>query len=287
MKLTAKHIATGLMLCMLGSAGAIMAQDDGTNGPPKVLFIVREMLKPGKGGAMHEKTEGAYLSTLAAHKAPIHYLAMNSITGVDRALFFSGYPSFAAMEDERKAMGKMAGLMDALDHANVADGELLSETAESIWTRSDSMSYNAGNLKGKRYMEISQYFIKPGKGEEWEELVKLVKAAYMKGVPSASWSMYEEAYGTGGHAYLVLWPLSSMSDIDKNFASDKDFVAAMGKDGMKKLAELEAECVESTQTNLFSFSPKMSSPPQAWIDAEPDYWKAPKAAVAKAPATKP
>jgi len=169
----------------------------------------------------------------------------------------------------------------------MADGDLLASTEESLWTRNDEQSYNPGNLKGKRYMEISQYVVKPGHGHDWSELVKLIKAGYKKSMPDASWSMYEQAYGTLGEGYLVIWPMASMAEIDHNFAADKDFVAAMGADGMKKMAELEAECIETSMTNLFALSPKMSAPPQAWIDAEPDFWKAPKPMMAKKPEAKP
>ena len=54
--------------------------------------------------------------------------------------------------------------------------------------------------------------------------------------------------------------MKSASEIDAEFASDKQFEAAMGEDGMKKMEELEAACVESRQTNLFVIDPKMSNP---------------------------
>jgi hypothetical protein len=41
---------------------------------------------------------------------------------------------------------------------------------------------------------------------------------------------------------------------------------------MKKMAELEAACVESRQTNLFFIDPKMSYPPEAFVKADPDFW---------------
>jgi len=287
MKLTLKAVAVPVLLCTLGSAIPMLAQDDGSDGPPKVLLIVREFVKPGKGGALHEKTEGAFVSALNASKAPMHYLGMNSLSGPDRALFFSGYPSFAAMAEEHKAMSKIPGLEATLDRANVADGELLVSSEESYWTRSDELSYNPGGLTGDRLMDISEYDVKPGHGKEWEELVKLVIDGYKKGVPGASWTMFEEVYGSGGSVYLVMWPLKSMADIDHNFATDKDFVAAMGKDGMKKLADLEASCVESNNTNLFVFNPKMSRVPDSWIKAEPDYWKSKAATPVKKAEAKP
>ena len=39
---------------------------------------------------------------------------------------------------------------------------------------------------------------------------------------------------------------------------------------MKRLAELETQALESRQSNLFSFNPRMSYPPERWVKADPD-----------------
>ena len=59
-------------LCLLfGSVGAADAQEmaDGVTPPPKVLVIQREMLKPGKSGSLHQKTESAFVQA-GAEEAP-------------------------------------------------------------------------------------------------------------------------------------------------------------------------------------------------------------------------
>jgi len=273
-----KYPATALLLCSLCSA-PLFAQD-GTGGPPKVLVINREYTKPGKTGSAHEKTESAFIAAAKATKAPIHYLGMTSLSGPDRALFFSFYSSFTDWADERKAMDKLPAVGPALDHAMLADGDLLSETDTSVWTYDAEKSMNPGNLVGMRFMEITLFRIKPGHGAEWDEIVKMVKAAYIKGVPEASWATFEEAYGTPGNGYIVTTPLKSVGEIDAHMASGPKFAAAMGADGMKKLQALEAACIEEEQSNLFAFDPKMSLVPEDWIAAEPDYW-APKPAPVK------
>ena len=48
---------------------------------------------------------------------------------------------------------------------------------------------------------------------------------------------------------------------------------------MKKFRELLAAAIESSQHNLFVFSPKMSYVSDEWIKADPDFWK-PKASAA-------
>lgn len=259
----------------------LQAQNDGSNGPPKVLVIQRELVKPGRSGGMHEKTESAFVAAVKANHLDIHYLALTSLSGPDRALFLSGYPSVGAWEEERKAVGKNAAGEAALDRADVADGEHLTEQAQSVWRLNDEMSLNENGLHGDRYMQIEQFKIKPGHVAEWEELVKLVKAGYEKGIPGASWDMFEQVFGTAGNGYIVIVKLKSLAEIDEHHAGGKAFVDAMGESGMKKLGQLEAACVESQETNLFAFSPKMSVPREEWVKDEPEFWGTKKVVAVK------
>jgi hypothetical protein len=267
-----------LTFLLVSAPFSVSAQDNGVIPTSKVLVIQREYTKPGKDGAAHQKTEGAFIHALAGAKTAPHYYAATSISGPSRALFLSGYASFAAWEAEHKSIVKDAALDAALDRANAADGDLLSATDLSVWMESDELSLNPGFRVGTRLLEISQFSIRPGHRKEWEELVKLVIGGYKKGVPDAHWGAYEEAYGTPGDRYLIITSLRSGAEIDAEFAEGKQFEAAMGEADMKKMAELESACVESTLTNLFVIDPKMSYPPETFIKAEPDFWK-PKAAT--------
>ena len=147
-------------VCFFGAnAPSSFAQDNGTNGPPKVLVIQRELLKPGKNGAVHVKSEAAFIRALAAAKAKPRYLAMTSLSGIPRALFFSGYPSLAAWEEETKSVYKDAALSAAMDRANLADGDLLTEFNQSVWMRRDDLSFNMGirdQLESPRFTEALQ-----------------------------------------------------------------------------------------------------------------------------------
>jgi hypothetical protein len=268
-------VSLPLLLMMTGIAPlAASAQENGviptTN---KVLVVVREYTKPGKDGDPHQKTEGAFIQALQSGNGAPRYYAVTSVSGQSRALFLSSYPNFAAWEAERKSVMSNPTLSAALDRANEADGDLLSETDSSVLTLRDDLSLNTGFRIGSRMMEISTYEVKPGHDKEWEELVKLVIDGYKKGIPDAHWGMYKEAYGSPGGRYAVLTTLKSAADIDAEFASGKKFEDAMGEDGMKKMRDLEASCIASYQGNLFVIDPKMSYPPDAFVKAEPDFWK--------------
>jgi hypothetical protein len=47
----------------------------------------------------------------------------------------------------------------------------------------------------------------------------------------------------------------------------------MGAEGMKKLGELSASCIESIEDNLFMINPKMSYVPDDVAKSAPEFWR--------------
>jgi hypothetical protein len=253
---------------------------------PKVLQIQREFLKPGKAGNIHEVKESAFIDAMTRAKWPTHYIGMTSLSGKSRALFFTSYESFEAWQKDGDAVAKNAALSSALDRAYAADGELQDSTDTGVFLFQEEMSLRPRpDLGAARYMEISSYHVRPGHNKEWTEAVKLVKAAYEKGVPESHWGMFEEMYGGDGGIYIVLTSHKSLAEIDKGLLDDKQFVSTMGEDGMKKLSELVGACVESSQHQLFAINPHMSYVSDEWIKTSPDFWNV-KPAAKTAPAPK-
>ena len=295
-----KSIASCLLGATLLSASLTLAvaqeAPEGTTPPPKVLVIDREFTKPGKSGAIHEKSESAFVQAFARAKWPTHYFAANSLTGKNRTLFFIGYDSFEAWDKDAMAQQMNSALSAATDRAAVTDGDLLSETDAGAFTYNEEQSLRGPvDIAHMRLFEISLYRVRPGHRQEWNDLVKLVKEAYEK-IPEVHWAMYQAMYGQEDVTYLVVIPMKSASEIDKSMAIDKQFAENMGQDGMKKLSDLESSAVEFMQTNLFLFNPAMSYPRDEWIKADPGFWKpkagmhqkaAPKAAGDEKPAAQP
>jgi hypothetical protein len=287
-----KHIGSWLTLCLLaGSAGTVVAQSnaDGTMPPPKVLVVQREFVKPGKSGAPHMKTESAFVQAMTAAKWPTHYLGMDSMTGPSRSLFLVGYDSFAAWEKDNLATQKNATLWAAIDRALVADGELLSSYDASALAYREDLSLRPNqNYAQMRYFEIIRFKVRQGHDKDWDALVKMYMDAYGKATPAVHWATYQSVDGAdNGGVYVVFNGLKSLSEVDAGFGDSKKFEAELGEDGMKKLADLTAACVEDVQTNLFSFNPSLSYSSDDWVKADPGFWKTKAPAPAKAPAAKP
>jgi len=273
-------VLLGLSLAVVGSS---LAAQQGMQGPPKVLTITREFLKPGRAGAIHDKSESRFVAAMTAAKWPTHYFALNSLSGKSRALFLTGYLSFKAWEDDFVATMKNKTLSAELDRASVADGDLLDGLDQFVFTYDEDLSYRPSPTLGHaKLMEITSFHIKPGHMHEFHELAHMVIDAHKKAGDSAHWATFEIAYG-GDNEYVVFSDDKSMADIDTGYAEDKQFRDAMGDDGMKKLSELVAACIQESDSELFAINPAQSYPPDSWVQADPDFWKTKPAA---APAAK-
>ncbi len=275
-------VLLGLSL-FLGMACVVTAQENNQgmgHKPPKILTITREIIKPGKNGNAHDKTESLFVNAMAAAKWPTHYLAMDSLTGKPRSLFLTGYESFEAWQNDYAAVTKNSTLSEALDRANEADGALLDSTETGAFLYREDQSYNAEvDMPHMRMFEIEVFIIRPGHEKDWDDAVKLVMDAYKKSAIEAHWAIYQEMFGTSGGEYIVITPRKSGAEIDTAFANNPKFMAAMGMEGMTKLSELSASAIQETFTNLFVFSPKKSYVSEDWVKADPDFWK-PKAKAA-------
>ena len=278
-----------LVATLLVSFGSsfLAAQDNADlGGPPKVLVIQREFLKPGKSGSTHEKSEGAFVRAMAASKSGSHYLAMDSLTGTKRSLFFSRYDSFAAWEEDNKNIEKDATLTAALDRAALADGELLSDYDTGVFLYQAELSMPAPvNIGQMRYMEILSFNVKEGHRKEWNELVGTYKAAYQKGEPNAQWAMYEKEYGGEMGVFLMIRPMKSAAEVDHLMTAGETVRSAMSEADRAKVAELAAVCIGSSASNLYKFNPKISYATDQMIQADPAFWK--QRAAATRPEAKP
>lgn len=267
---------TAIVLLGVCSLSAAVAQAQSPMGPPKVLVIGREFVKPGKGGTLHEKTEAAFVQAAERAKWQEHYLTVTALTGQSRALFLFGYDSLEAWEKDMQATEKNAAFVAALDRANIADGELLSSVDTGTFLYRDDLSYGKPeNIAQMRYFSTILVQLRPGHTGEYEELMKLWNGARARANVDDHFATYQiYAGGSSLYTYLSFSPLKSVAGLEaRNAANAKAVDEALGEEGRKKRADLISSSVESVARQLFIFSPKMSYPPEEWVKADPDFWK--------------
>ena len=277
------------VLCLtltLAGLGVAAAQDSSDLKPPAVIQINREWLKPGKGGAMHDKSEAAFVNLMNKGKLQGHYLALNSMSGKPRALYMTRYPSFEAWENDNNIFNKNASLAAELDRDIVADSEFLEGMDAAVLAYNEELSFHPRpDFSHARYYELTAFKVRLGHEKEWREVTKMYKEACEKAGSSMHWGTYEVLYGGEGGTYISLTHRDNLAEIDKERADGKKIMEAMGgEEGAAKLDHLFSAAVESVRSELFTINPRQSYVDEATMKADADFWK-PKAAAAKASAS--
>ena len=254
--------------------------------PPKYIQVTVEYTKPGKGGMAHDKTEGAFVQAMTKAKFPINYWAFNSMSGKPRAIYISGFDSFAELGKANKIFDNPATGAQ-FESLNVADGELLEDSKQLIFSYDDAISLRPGpDLLHMRFLEADIVHVRQGHGKEFHELAKMWVDLYQKAGPNVHWDAFHTEYGEDSGYYVFLSAHKSLDEVDASFADDKKLGTMITDEEKKKLRELRAASIEEDHTELYSVNPAQSYVPDSFIKADPGYWK-PKSAMAAKPAAKP
>jgi hypothetical protein len=274
----------GLSLAVAGSSVAV-AQDQSTASvsTPKYLQIIVEYTKPGKGGLAHDKTESAFVQAVTKANFPINYVAFNALSGKPRAIYLSHFDSFDAMEKANKVFeGPAAAEFDRL---NAADGELLEDSHQLIFSYVPELSYHPHGPNPKvRFLEARIIHVRPGHGKEFTELVKLWMASEDKVGGADHWGAYRVEYGEQLGSYVFLTSHNSLADIDQSNALESKFNAVLSESDKVRMRDLRQAAIDTDRFELYSVNPAQSYVGDEFIKADPDFWK-PKAA--EAPASEP
>ena len=274
-------IGSKVPLCLLiagltlSAAPSLLAQHEAGQapGPSKYLYLTNVDLKAEESNA-YQKLESDEVQAMHAANAPSHYLAMWPITGSDHVLFMHGFDSFADLQKNHEATMDMAKLMDALRADGVAEAPLIADRHTSIYSYEEDLSLNAPvDLSKMRFMRIILFHVRSGQDQDWQHLVKLFIKAYQSSIPDARWAMFQKMYGVGSdNTYILVTPMDSLSVVDVMRADGKKFDTAVGADQLQLLRKGLNATVESSESDLFAFSPQMSYVPDSWVSASPDFW---------------
>ncbi len=257
-----------------------------SSGPPPVLVITREEVKPGKG-AMHEKSEAAWAAAYRKANLGHYYLGTTAMSGLNDAWFFSAFTSLQDAEKETAALEANKAAQAELDRINATDGELLSGSRTTFAFYDPELSYRPDfNLGDYKYFMVDTVRMKMGRMEKFDELRKAVNAAHTKANMDEHMLVYHVGLGAPGGTVIVFQPLKSLVTYDefpKTHGKGSAYYDAIGDEGRKMMTDMTANDVQYFQRDLLAISPAMSVVSEKTMAANPSFWK-PKTAMAKAPA---
>jgi len=243
-------------------------------GPPPVLFIYREEVKPGRGAA-HEANEAAWAAAYRKGQSPERWLGMTSVIGPSEAWFMSGQPSYAAFEKAQQELEANASLEAEGAKYSAAEGDMLTRTSSIVARYRPALSYQPGvSLPTMRYMTVDIMRVKPGHegdfASAWRDIVEAHKKAGMQ----EHWAVFEVEAGMPDTTYLFMYARKSLAEIDEagpihGAAAYRD---AVGEAGRLRQRDLIRESVVMSQTLVFRLRPTMSVLTDEWTKVDPEFW---------------
>jgi hypothetical protein len=262
------------MLVLFVSAVVVIAQSqEAMMKPPKVLTMTREVLKTGKG-AVHEKWEAGWPRMFAKANWPTHYLAMSSITGEPRVLFFTGYESMEDWAKDTQAQEKNAVIAAEEESLADKDGDYLTGLTNAVFTYMPELSYHPDvPVAGTRYFGAVVFHVKRGHDDHFVEARKAALAAHEKAGLGDHYAVYHLTAGGNAGTYVIFLPMKSLAELDAfPTIHGKPYKDALGEEGQKKLDDFDSQGLESSETQIFAISPSMSYPAKEWVQADEEFW---------------
>jgi hypothetical protein len=262
------------------------AQEQGP-GPRKVLYVIREVIKPARTAA-HGRAEEAYVNAFRAAKAPVYYVGLKSLTGAPEAWFMSSYESYAAWEQENDMVAKNATLGRQLERADEADAPFRTGQSNVVLELDEDLSYRMRpTMQDMRYLDVTVLKLRPGYQQAFTDMRKMVKAAHEKAGVDEHWAIYNVVSGMPAGTVMLISGSMGMKEFDTDPHNDA-YRTAVGDEGREKMRQFYKDALISAETTTFELTPQMSHVPDAWTKARPEFWKAPappKTTMATPPAT--
>jgi hypothetical protein len=285
-----------LALAVLAAGLGASASAQEPQGPPKVLVVTREAIKPGKM-APHTKVAASYVALATRANAPNYRLGLIPFSGDQNAvIYLEAHPSFAALEAAGQAfdgaLASNAALkaeMDAVDR----QGDMHEAVRTTIYRYRPDLSFRPGGMEDvarARYMTIATTRVKAGRQPDYVEYVKGQNAAREKANSRARTAVYQNMSGAP-FTFAIFTTARSLSEWDDNLARGEENTKAMeaalgGAEAARQQRMIFADVVAESASATYAMSPEISRPLPQLVAYDPGFWGGPRAVDTKALASK-
>ena len=239
---------------------------------PKMLTIVREDVKPGRG-ADHSKHESGWPAAYEKAKSPDYYLAMTSLTGSPQAWYVVPAESNAAIAETMKREDKDPVLSAELARLSLRDAEFISGVSILQAAGRPDLSFGTFPEIGKsRFFEIHTFFVRPGQIEKFEASMKAYLEVRKRVAPtSAGFRVYSVFAGMPVPTYLLFISVEDYAKFDQVMA---DHMKTLTSPNPNEKAEFDkwGDAVSRQETQRFRLDPAQSYVPKETRAQDPEFW---------------
>ncbi len=285
-----KSLLMLIVLVLVSACSAVIAQTPPPmHDPPKVLYIVREDIKPGMMPA-HNKHSANFAAIFGRLQTPNYRLALVPVAGSENeVVYLTGADTFAQLEGILQATDKKMGAATGTTKSELTrlQGEaplLHAAMRDMLAIYRPDLSFNPGVvLPQMRYFSISTVRLRPGKDSEYSDYIKQVMnvARDKAKVDNVHLAVFQVISGTAGGTYLIFRPMKSLGEMDDPAAMR---VRAAMSDNMRKDADKTvSDTVMSSESSTYWLTPEMSYVEKEFAALDPAFWNSKPEPVAVKP----
>lgn len=234
------------------------AQDWAPSGPPKVLAITTETLKPGQA-ATHEKIESGWPRAFRKANWPYHWLTVSSVSGTDRLLFLTGYQSFAEAQADSTGQDALDWLRIEQEKLSIEDSVFVASKAHQMAVYEPDLSLRSNApLGGARYLLVTAIEVEPAQEQEFRKQLRAYMLGKQRGAYTERFAVYRILLGAHATSFVMLQPLESMQVLDQGLMPSASVLPSTG--------------VRSIRRDLMAFSPSMSYVSKEFAAGNSAFW---------------
>jgi hypothetical protein len=241
--------------------------------PPNLVLLVHQQFRFGSESE-RDKNEIEIAKACRELSVPNQWIDLQSITGAPEALFFDPLDSFEQLDYASAAWGKINAVHPDLARWQEEIRKLETNERTIIAVRRSDLSYRAGfiDLSKARYMRVLEIRLLPGHEEEFVEAFKTLRAAYEKIKADTPWVVYQVNVGMPSPTFFAFVPMSALRQNDDLLAWRGPLRDAEGQAGADRMQQIAREAYQSTESNLYAISPRMSHVFKEFADGDPAFW---------------
>jgi hypothetical protein len=273
-----KSLLMLIVLIVLSACSAVLAQTPPAHSPPKVLYLVREDIKPGMMPA-HNKHSASFATIFGRLQTPNYRIALVPVAGSENeVVYLTGAGTFAELEGMLQATDKKMGAATGTTRADLTrlQGEapqLHAAMRDILAIYRPELSFNPGVvLPQMRYFTITTVRLRPGKDAEYSDYIKkVINVARDKAkVDNVHLAVFQVISGTSGGTYLIFRPMKSLGELDD--PTGMRVRAAMSDDMRKDADKTVSDTVMTSDTSTYWLTPEMSYVEKEFAAVDPTFW---------------
>lgn len=272
-----KSLLFFVVVILVSAFSPTFGQDE-RKGPPKVLYIVKEDIKPGMMGA-HNKHSASYANVFRTLDTPNHRIALVPVAGSENeVVYITGCDSFKELEDilnatDKKMAGVSGNTKADLERLNKEAPDLHAGMRDMFALFRPELSFNPGiDIRAMRYFSITTTRVRPGHDAQYMDyLQKMLNVARQKAkVDNLHVAAYQVISGAQAGTYIFFRPMKSLAELDEQIPMK---VRAAMSDDMKKDADkASGDAIMSSESSIYWFSPDMSYVEKDFAAGDPAFW---------------